>query len=72
MLHLIGWCTSEEPGVCQKGVTIMRTAVLTERNKEHSQRVYARFAGLMYLLVLGFDIVGQLIVSAISGGRQFR
>src|SRR5260221_2509006 len=42
-----------------------------EQTAETSQRAYARFAGLMYFLVLGFDIAGLLIVSSIGGGGNF-
>jgi hypothetical protein len=44
---------------------------LQQRNTESSQRAYARFAGLMYFLVLGFDIAGLLITSSIVGGGNF-
>ncbi len=49
----------------------MSTAVMTERSAERSQRAYARFAGLMYFVVLGFDIAGALIVSSIAGAGNF-
>src|SRR5712691_4221886 len=42
-----------------------------EQTAEASQLAYARFAGLMYFLVLGFDIAGLLIVSSIGGGGNF-
>lgn len=44
---------------------------MAERMAENSQRAYARFAGLMYFLVLGFDIAGVLIVSSIAGNGNF-
>jgi hypothetical protein len=53
------------------GETRMSTAVMTERTAEASQRAYARFAGLMYFVVLGFDIVGAVIVSSIGGNGNF-
>ncbi len=49
----------------------MSTAVMTERVVENSQRAYARFAGLMYFVVLGFDVAGALIVSSIGGAGNF-
>jgi hypothetical protein len=49
----------------------MSTGVMTERIAENSQRAYARLAGFMYLVVLGFDIAGALIVSSIAGGGNF-
>ena len=49
----------------------MSTSDMTERMAENSQRAYARFAGLMYFVVLAFDIAGQLIVSTIAGGGNF-
>ena len=49
----------------------MSAAVMTERMAESSQRAYARFAGLMYFVVIGFDIVGALIVSSIAGNGSF-
>jgi Domain of unknown function (DUF4386) len=49
----------------------MSTAVMTERMAENSQRAYARFAGLMYFVVLGFDVAGALIVSSIARGGTF-
>jgi hypothetical protein len=42
-----------------------------DRVAESSQRAYARLAGLMYLVVLVFDIGGIAIVSAIQGGGNF-
>ncbi len=42
-----------------------------DRNADSSQRAYARLAGLMYLVVLVFDIAGIAIVSAIQGGGNF-
>jgi hypothetical protein len=36
-----------------------------------SQRAYARLAGLMYFLVLGFDVAGLLIASVIAGNGSF-
>jgi hypothetical protein len=44
---------------------------MPDRNAESSQRAYARFAGLMYFLVLGFDVAGLLIVSSIGGDGNF-
>ena len=41
------------------------------RNAERSQRAYARLAGLMYLVVLGFDIAGVAITSTIQGSGSF-
>ena len=38
---------------------------------KHSQRGYARLAGLMYLLVLVFDIAGMVVVSAVRGSGGF-
>jgi hypothetical protein len=38
---------------------------------QKTQRAYARLAGLMYLTVLGFDIVDLLIESAIKGKGGF-
>jgi hypothetical protein len=38
---------------------------------EYSQRGYARLAGLMYLLVLAFDIAGMVVVSAVRGSGSF-
>ncbi len=49
----------------------MSTAVMTERMAENSQRAYARFAGLMYFVVLGFDVAGVVTVSSIAGGGNF-
>jgi hypothetical protein len=45
--------------------------VMIERTAEDSQRAYARFAGLMFLVVLGFDIAGLIITSTVSGGGSF-
>jgi hypothetical protein len=45
--------------------------VMIERTAEDSQRAYARFAGLMFLVVLGFDIAGLIITSTVSGGGNF-
>jgi hypothetical protein len=42
-----------------------------ERVVESSQRSYARFAGLMYVLVLLLDIAGGLITSGIGGTGTF-
>lgn len=39
---------------------------MMEQTAEASQLAYARFAGLIYFLVLGFDIAGLLIVSSIG------
>lgn len=36
------------------------------RTKEDSQAAYARFAGLMYLVVLALDVAGLLIVSGVA------
>ncbi len=44
---------------------------VTGRIEESSQRAYARFAGLMYFLVLVFDIGGVLITSRIAGNGNF-
>jgi Domain of unknown function (DUF4386) len=44
---------------------------VTQRNADNSQLAYARFAGLMYFLVLGFDVAGVLIASSIVGGGNF-
>jgi hypothetical protein len=49
----------------------MSTTVMSERIEQHSQRAYARFAGLMYLLVLGFDVVGVVIASSVRGNGNF-
>ena len=49
----------------------MSTAIVTERITESTQRAYARFAGLMYFVVLGFDIAGAVIVSSIAGNGNF-
>jgi hypothetical protein len=49
----------------------MSIAVVTERITESTQRAYARFAGLMYFVVLAFDIAGALIVSSIAGNGNF-
>jgi Domain of unknown function (DUF4386) len=38
---------------------------------EGSQRSYARFAGLMYILVLLLDIAGGVIVSSVGGNGTF-
>ncbi len=38
---------------------------------QHAQRAYARLAGLMYLVVLGFAITDLWIESAIKGGGSF-
>lgn len=42
-----------------------------DRVAKSSQRAYARLAGIMYLLVLVFDISGLVIVSAIQGSGNF-
>jgi Domain of unknown function (DUF4386) len=44
---------------------------VNERSAENAQRAYARLAGLMYFLVLGFDVAGLLIVSSVGGGGSF-
>ena len=44
---------------------------MPDRIAESSQRAYARFAGLMYLLVLVFDVAGLIITSSIAGGGNF-
>ena len=49
----------------------MSTTVMTERTAEHAQRTYARLAGLMYLIVLVFDIAGAVITSSIAGNGNF-
>jgi hypothetical protein len=38
---------------------------------EHSQRAYARLAGLMYFVVLAADIAGLVLESAVAGGGTF-
>lgn len=38
---------------------------------ERSQRAYARFAGLMYLVVLAADIAGLVLESAVAGSGTF-
>lgn len=43
----------------------------TNRSAQSSQRAYARLAGLMFLVVLGFDIAGLAIASAIQGSGSF-
>jgi len=49
----------------------MSAAVITEPTAEQAQRAYARFAGLMYFVVLIFDIVGVVIGSSIAGNGTF-
>jgi Domain of unknown function (DUF4386) len=49
----------------------MSAAVMTDRTAEHAQRAYARLAGLMYFVVLVFDIVGVFVVSRIAGNGNF-
>jgi len=44
---------------------------MTDRSADKSQRAYARFAGLMYLIVLMLDIAGLVIVSSIGGAGSF-
>src|SRR5215467_607763 len=44
---------------------------MIDRPAEDSQSAYARFAGLMYFVVLGFDVAGLLIVSRIAGDGNF-
>lgn len=44
---------------------------MEERVVDSSQRSYARFAGLMYVLVLLLDIAGGLITSGIGGTGTF-
>jgi len=44
---------------------------MINRSAETSQRAYARFAGLMYLLVLVLDVAGALIISSIGGNGNF-
>src|SRR5438309_3097703 len=39
--------------------------------KEASQQAYARFAGIMYLLVDAFDIAGVVILARVSGTGGF-
>ena len=39
--------------------------------KEASQQAYARFAGIMYLLVDALDIAGVVIVARVSGTGDF-
>jgi len=41
------------------------------RTGESAQRAYARFAGLMYLVVLAFDVAGLIIASVIGGNGSF-
>jgi hypothetical protein len=42
-----------------------------DRSAQTTQRAYARLAGLMFLVVLGFDIAGLAIASAIQGSGSF-
>jgi hypothetical protein len=49
----------------------MSTVVTTNPTAERTQRAYARLAGLMYLVVLAFDIVGVVIVSSAAGSGAF-
>jgi Domain of unknown function (DUF4386) len=44
---------------------------MTNDNAANSQRAYARFAGFMFLVVLGFDVAGVLISSTVSGSGDF-
>lgn len=44
---------------------------MTDPIAEQAQRAYARLAGLMYFLVLGFDVAGALIGANIGGGGKF-
>lgn len=44
---------------------------MQERVVDSSQQSYARFAGLMYILVLLLDVAGALIVSSIGGTGSF-
>ncbi len=44
---------------------------MQERLVDSSQRSYARFAGLMYLVVLVLDIAGIVILSAVRGSGTF-
>jgi hypothetical protein len=49
----------------------MSTFVITAQTPEDAQRAYARLAGLMYFVVLVFDIVGAVIPSAVAGSGDF-
>lgn len=49
----------------------MSASVMTDRVAATTQRAYARLAGLMYFVVLVFDIVGGVIVSRIAGSGSF-
>jgi hypothetical protein len=44
---------------------------MTERRAENARRTYARLAGLMYFLVLGFDVAGLIVASSIGGTGSF-
>lgn len=44
---------------------------ITMTDAERSQRAYARLAGLMYLVVLAFDIAGLVLGSVIAGSGTF-
>ncbi len=49
----------------------MSTSVMTAQTPEEAQRAYARLAGLMYFVVLVFDIVGAVIPSTVAGSGDF-
>lgn len=51
--------------------TVMGQTGLQDYAGLRAQRAYARLAGLMYLVVLGFDITDLWIESAIKGGGSF-
>jgi hypothetical protein len=44
---------------------------MTAQTPETTQRAYARFAGLMYLAVLTFDVAGAVVLARIRGGGSF-
>jgi hypothetical protein len=44
---------------------------MNDRGAQDTQRAYARLAGLMYLLVLAFDIAGIAVTARIAGGGGF-
>src|SRR5712692_7483367 len=52
-------------------VSPMGETRVQERLVDSSQRSYARFAGLMYLVVLVLDIAGIVILSAVRGSGTF-
>jgi len=49
----------------------MITGGVTDPRVDNSQQAYARLAGLMYFLVLGFDIAGLVITSSVAGNGTF-